>query len=81
VGKVVTVTSKRMITIPADIARKYGIKKSTKLEVIDTGKGILLVPIPSFKDLFGVDSREIAREIIRGIHEDRRREVEREEKA
>ena len=75
-GRVVTVTSGRRITIPADIARRYGIKESSKLEVIDTGKGILLVPIPSFKDLFGVDSREVAREIIRGIHEDRRREEE-----
>ena len=77
-GKIVTVTSKRMITIPADIARKYGIKKSTKIEVIDTGKGILLIPIPSFEDLFGVDSKELAREIIYEIHEDRREEVQRE---
>jgi len=80
-GKIVTVTSKRMITIPADIARKYGIKKSTKIEVIDTGKGILLIPIPSFEDLFGVDSRELAKEIISEIHEERRREVYKEDKA
>jgi len=76
-GKIVTVTSKRMITIPADIARKYGIKRSTKLEVIDTGKGILLVPIPSFDDLFGVDEKGIAKEIIKEIHRDRRMELDR----
>ena len=75
-GRVVTVTSKRMVTIPSDIARKYGIGKSTKLEVIDTGKGILLVPIVPFEKLFGIDSKELSREIIEEIHAERRREAE-----
>ena len=74
-GRVVTVTSKRMITIPADIARKYGIEKSTKVEVIDTGEGILLIPITPFEKLFGVDDKELAKEILSEIHEERRREV------
>ncbi len=73
--KIVTVTSKRMITIPAKIARKYGIKKSTKVEVIDTGHGILLVPITPFEDLFGVDDMETARKIVEGIHEFRKKDL------
>ncbi|MGQ4914350.1 MAG: AbrB/MazE/SpoVT family DNA-binding domain-containing protein [Candidatus Asgardarchaeia archaeon] len=68
--RIVTVTSKRMITIPA---KKYGIKKSTKLEVIDTGKGLLLVPIVPFEDLFNVDDKETAKKIIEGIHRDRKK--------
>jgi len=64
-----------MVTIPSEIARRYGIKKSTKLEVIDTGKGILLIPIVPFEELFGVDSVELGREIIEEIHEERRREA------
>jgi len=77
--RIVTVTSKRMITIPAVFAKKYGIKKSTKLEVIDTGKGLLLVPIVSFEDLFGVDDKETAKKIIEGIHQDRKKDIELEE--
>lgn len=76
--RVVTVTSKRMMTIPADIARKYGIRKSTRLEVIDTGKGILLVPIVPLEELFGVDDRDFAREMISEIHKERRREAVRD---
>jgi len=79
VGKrIITVTSKRMITIPADLARKYRIEKSTKLEVIDTGEGILLIPIIPFEKLFGVDDKETAKEIISTLHRRRKREIEKE---
>ncbi len=77
-GKTVTVTSKRMITIPAEIARKYGIEKSMKLEVVDTGKGILLIPIVPFEKLFGVDDKKLAKEIISEIHKERKEETMRE---
>ncbi len=39
----------------SDTARKYGIRRSMKLEVVDTGRGILPVPIVQFDDLFGAD--------------------------
>ncbi len=76
--RIITVTSKRMITIPADLARKYSIEKSTKLEVIDTGEGILLIPIIPFEKLFGVDNKETAKEIISTLHRHRKREIEKE---
>lgn len=60
-----------MITIPAEIAKKYGIKKSTKIEVIDTDHGILLVPIVPLDELFGVDDIKTAKKIVEGIHESR----------
>ena len=79
--KIVTVTSKMMITIPAKFAKKYNIKKSTKVEIIDTGKGLLLIPIVPFDDLFGIDSKETTEKIVKGIHESRRKEIEQEDKA
>jgi len=79
VKRVVTVTSKRMVTIPVDLARKYNIEKSTKLEVIDTGEGILLIPITPLEKLFGIDDKKTAKEIISLLHQNRKREVKREE--
>ncbi|MEM3088702.1 MAG: AbrB/MazE/SpoVT family DNA-binding domain-containing protein, partial [Candidatus Bathyarchaeia archaeon] len=50
-----TVTSKGTVTIPAEVRRKYGIRKGSKVEFIETEEGILIVPIPRFEELFGVD--------------------------
>ena len=76
---IITVTSKRMITIPEKFAKKYGIKKSTKIEVIDTEKGLLLVPIMPFEDLFNVDTEETTKKIVEGVHESRKKDVELED--
>ena len=76
---IVTVTSKRMITIPAKFARMYGIKNSTKIEIIDTDRGLLLVPLVPLEDLFGIDSKETARKIIEEIHKSRRVDMELED--
>jgi len=72
----VTVASKRMIAIPAKFAKKYNIKKSTKVEIIDTGKSLLLIPIISYDDLFGVDSEETTKRIVNEIYISKREEVE-----
>jgi len=51
------VTSKRMITIPAKIMRKYNIREGMKVKFIEREDGILMVPIPNLEDLWGVDRK------------------------
>ncbi|MGC9021334.1 MAG: AbrB/MazE/SpoVT family DNA-binding domain-containing protein [Candidatus Methanodesulfokora sp.] len=62
------VTSKSMVTIPAEIMRKYGIKEGMRVKFIETEAGILMIPIPKLEDLHGID-RQHASVIIEGIRE------------
>jgi len=63
-----TVTSKGTVTIPADIRWKYGIREGSKVEFIETEDGILIIPIPRFEELFGVD-REHRDRILQMVHD------------
>lgn len=76
-----TVTSKGTVTIPADIRRKYGIRKGSMVEFIETPEGILIIPIPRFEELFGVDReyRDRILQMVRDIEKDRREEAAHEE--
>jgi AbrB family looped-hinge helix DNA binding protein len=52
----VLVTRKGQTTIPARLRKKYRIREGTRLEVIDSGSGIVLKPKPSTVDLAGSGS-------------------------
>ena len=52
----VVVTRNGRATIPIELRRKYRLQEGTKLEVSDTGQGILLRPKASFLDMAGADS-------------------------
>ncbi len=67
-GFLAKVTSKSMVTIPAEIMRKYGIRSGMRVKFVETEAGILMIPIPSFKDLRGID-RQHASEIIKCVRE------------
>jgi AbrB family looped-hinge helix DNA binding protein len=72
-----TVTSKSMVTIPARIRRKYGIKDGDKIEFVDSNGSILLIPIKGLEELRGVD-RKHKKLVIQGIKElekERRRDA------
>ncbi|MGQ9760228.1 MAG: AbrB/MazE/SpoVT family DNA-binding domain-containing protein, partial [Candidatus Methanomethylicaceae archaeon] len=78
-GYIAKVTSKSMVTIPVEIMRKYGIKEGMRVKFIETEAGILVIPIPSLKDLRGIDHQD-ARAITEGIREleaEHRREASR----
>jgi len=70
-----TVTRKGAVTIPAEIRRKYGLKKGSRVKFIETDEGILLVPIIPLEDLFGVDRdvKETVYQMIRELQEERRK--------
>ena len=67
-GYIAKVTSKSMVTIPAKIMRKYGIKEGMRVKFIESETGILMIPIPKLEDLRGMD-RQHAALIIEGIKE------------
>ncbi len=69
-------TKKRTITIPAEVKRKYGLRKSSEDEFAESGQGVLMVPAIPFHDLYGVDKarKKLIHRMIREIHEERRRE-------
>ena len=71
-----TVTEKGTVTIPAEIRRKYRLRKGTRVEFIETGEGVMMVPVLPLKDLFGSDrdSKEVVYRMIREIEDERRRE-------
>ena len=52
----VTMSVRGQIVIPADIRKKYRINPQSKVEFIDTGREIVMVPLPrdSFRSSFGV---------------------------
>ncbi len=49
----VVVTRKGQTTIPIELRRKYRIREGSKLQVEDTGRGVLFRPKISFFDLAG----------------------------
>lgn len=42
----VTVSSKGQMVIPTQIRKKYNIHPQTKIEIIDKGKEIVIIPLP-----------------------------------
>lgn len=70
----VVVTKKGQTTIPVKLRKKYKIDEGTKLEVTDTGDGILLKRKKTFWDMLGAYSdhataKEIDEELYKIRHE------------
>lgn len=42
----VTVSAKGWVVIPKPLREKYGLKKGTRVQVVDHGDGLALVPLP-----------------------------------
>lgn len=63
-----TVTSKSMVNIPASIRKKYGIKEGGKVVFLETDHGLVLLPVPTLKELFG-SGRAHKDDLIRAVKE------------
>jgi AbrB family looped-hinge helix DNA binding protein len=74
------VTEKGTVTIPVKIRKKYKLKRGSKVKFLETENGALLIPAPSFEELRGVISKDLAHEIVRELDEERMQEVKRDEK-
>jgi len=73
-----TVTSKSMVTIPARIRRKYGIKEGMKVEFVELDGAVLMIPLMSLRQLRGIDKEhaEALRGAIRELNAEHRKEAE-----
>ena len=76
-GQVGTVTSKSMITIPAGIRSRLGIKEGSKVEFVETEEGVLLVPLKTLRELRGAfkGHEKAMREAIRELEREHREEA------
>ncbi len=72
----VTVSHRWQTVIPAAIRRRYGIQANSKIEIIDTGKEIVLVPLPKepFKSSRGMLRGLGTGDLIRMRRAERQRE-------
>lgn len=70
----VVVTRKGQTTIPQTLREKYQLAEGTKLEVIDTGDGVLFRKCPSTLDLVGT-SRRTYDQLRRHLDEVRREDA------
>lgn len=63
----VTVSTKGQMIIPSEIRKKYHIQPQTKVEVIDKGKEIVIIPLPKdpFRDSRGILKGISAQDLIR----------------
>ncbi len=78
-GQVATVTSKSMVTIPAKIMEKYGLRQGSKVEFAETEEGLLLFPVKTLKELRGTfkNQEKSIREGIRELEREHREEARR----
>ncbi len=76
-GQVATVTSKSMVTIPAKIMEKYGLRQGSKVEFVETEEGLLLFPVKTLKELRGAfkNHEKTIREGIRELEREHREEA------
>ncbi len=73
-----TVSSQGQTSIPAEIRKKYGINANTKLQWIDEGELITVVPISNdpIKSFRGKSKRK---DLVKSLLEARKEERERDE--
>jgi AbrB family looped-hinge helix DNA binding protein len=70
----VLVTRKGQTTIPQKLREKYGLKEGTRLDVLDTGEGVLLKKAFSTIDLIGT-SKSTLKELEKRLDEIRREDA------
>ena len=52
----VTVSSKGQVVVPSEFRKRYNLKPGSKIEFLDNGNEIVLIPLPrdSFKASYGI---------------------------
>jgi AbrB family looped-hinge helix DNA binding protein len=67
-AQIATVTSKSMVTLPAALRRKYGIRNGDKVQFVEVDGSIMMIPVKSLSDMHGLD-RKHAKALLEGIRE------------
>ena len=63
-----TVTSKSMVTIPAAVRRKYGIRNGDKVQFIEVDGTIMVIPVKRLSEMRGLDKAH-AKALLQGVRE------------
>ena len=72
---ITTLTRGGMITIPAEFRRKRMLKEGTKLAIVDTEEGLVLIPIIPLEKMRGTEDRKVANEICTELITEHRKEA------
>ena len=70
----VVVTRKGQTTIPKELREKYGLKEGTRLDVFDTGEGVLLRKALATADLMGT-GKGTFKELVKRLDKMRREDA------
>jgi AbrB family looped-hinge helix DNA binding protein len=70
----VVVTRKGQTTIPKELREKYGLKEGTRLDVFDTGEGVLLRKALGTVDLMGT-GKGTFKELVKRLDKMRREDA------
>lgn len=71
------VHGKGVVVLPSEVMKALGIREGSILELRVEGNRAEMIAPRSLLDLFGIDG-EGALEVVKGMEEERRREIERE---
>jgi AbrB family looped-hinge helix DNA binding protein len=77
---IATVSEKGWVVIPQEIRKRYGLKKGDKVHVIDSDGRIAIIPVARDPIAAGLGMFRGGPSMTKGLLEDRRRELEREER-
>lgn len=65
-----TLTKNGMINLPVEIRKKFNLKPGDKINFVDTGDGVVVVPVKDIFDLIDPSQKEETIELIEElIHE------------
>ena len=73
----VTVSIKGQMVIPSELRRRYGIEPHSKIEFIDTGEEIIMVPLPkkeARRNSYGILKEVGSKDLISYRRKERERE-------
>jgi len=78
--KTVTVSQKGWVVIPADLRTKYNLKTGSKVAFAELEGGIQIIPIPEDPIAAMVGMFKDTPELLQDLLDERRKEIERDEK-
>lgn len=72
----VTVSSRGQTVIPSQLRHRYDIRPNSKIEFVDTGKEIVIVPLPKdvLKASYGILKEVGTKDLIEARRKERQRE-------
>ncbi len=76
----VTVSRKGWVVIPKEVRERHGIKPGDRVHVIEYGRTIAIVPVAKDPIAAGYGMFKAGPSMTKGLLEDRREELEREER-